>query len=850
MQSYFIKEKTFYDSFGDVQPSQPYIYAYGDRPVFEFSFLPNEIAEGDLLVFAIDNDMVFYDSTPENLLHSASCMVVVRHDVTAEEATAGKVQMRIETRTVKFRDVVNGKVRPVEVISGLYRRRGSDDDINYTLLAKGRAFANGIIADYNALPEPITTADEFYSKTETDSLLDAKADKADLVAHTDDTTIHVTQQEKTEWSNKADRNDIGDATVTITQGGVSKGSFSVNASENVTIDLTGGGAQADWDETDMSSPSYIQNKPNVYTQGETNSLLDAKADKATTLAGYGITDAYTKDEVNAKVSSVYRYKGTVSTYAELPVSGQEVGDVWNVETADSAHGIKAGDNVAWNGTAWDVLAGEIDLTAYATKAELATVATTGNYNDLTNKPDLTTKLDAPATAGTVGQVLTKTESGQAWADAKQYTLTPATKTTLGGVKIGDNLTITQDGTLSADVQDNAVEHLSTLPESWTMDDNGRVFVWEATDGSLSKGHIYKVNTVETASGILIQLTPPAGFPEDFVAFANQVSGLYTPYDTVEGSSGGTVRAYTRYKNPNGSWLTPYISGGNFTNMWMITGNPSGNTDTATDYTGASISADKTSLTAADLTSATWSKNFMNSMQSKSFTDVAGGVSADFEDLTPASTVDIPVASTSTLGGIKVGSRLSIDANGVLSADEQSSSYTLPVASTSTLGGVKVNNSTGALKVASDGLLALLVSSPEAMKNGETGIAVNLKTNGGLMFQTVTYGDPTKALGMSPKATYNQLSGSSVTITPSVQPYKLTASGATTLNSSYSFGINDGVVSTGDIAYAEIVIVLGESGSITAGMDLTLVDALTAGKTNYCVVRWEAEKAKLFVWRVE
>lgn len=211
---------------------------------------------------------------------------------------------------------------------------------------------------------------------------------------------------------------------------------------------------------------------------------------------------------------------------------------------------------------------------------------------------------------------------------------------------------------------------------------------------------------------------------------------------------------------------------------------------------------------------------------------------------------LPAATAETLGGIKVGSRLSIDANGVLSADEQSSSYTLPVASTSTLGGVKVNNSTGALKVASDGLLALLVSSPEAMKNGETGIAVNLKTNGGLMFQTVTYGDPTKALGMSPKATYNQLSGSSVTITPSVQPYKLTASDAVTLNSSYSFGINDGVVSTGDIAYAEIVIVLGVSGSITAGMDLTLVDALVAGKTNYCAVRWEGEKAKLFVWRVE
>ena len=199
MQSYYIKPKAFYDSFGDVQPSQPYIYAYGDRPTFEFSFLPNEIAEGDTLVFAIDNDMVFYDSAPENLLHSASCMVVVRHDVTAEEATAGKVQLRIETRTVKFRDTVNGKVRPVEVISGLYRRRGDGDDISYVLLARGRAFANGIIADYDALPEPITT-DEYYTRGDIDGLLGEKADESALVAHTDNAdidTLHTAaRQEK------------------------------------------------------------------------------------------------------------------------------------------------------------------------------------------------------------------------------------------------------------------------------------------------------------------------------------------------------------------------------------------------------------------------------------------------------------------------------------------------------------------------------------------------------------------------------------------------------------------------------------------------------------------------------
>jgi hypothetical protein len=74
----------------------------------------------------------------------------------------------------------------------------------------------------------------------------------------------------------------------------------------------------------------------------------------------------------ADISSVYKYKGTVSTYADLPSSGQTVGDVYNVETADATHGIKAGDNVAWDGTAWDVLAGVVDLSNYVTTTAMNT----------------------------------------------------------------------------------------------------------------------------------------------------------------------------------------------------------------------------------------------------------------------------------------------------------------------------------------------------------------------------------------------------------------------------------------------------------------------------------------------
>ena len=49
---------------------------------------------------------------------------------------------------------------------------------------------------------------------------------------------------------------------------------------------------------------------------------------------------------------------------------------------------------------------------------------------------------------------------------------------------------------------------------------------------------------------------------------------------------------------------------------------------------------------------------------------------------------VPTATASVLGGIKVGARLSIT-NGVLSADNQGSTYSLPTASASVKGGVKV-----------------------------------------------------------------------------------------------------------------------------------------------------------------
>lgn len=108
---------------------------------------------------------------------------------------------------------------------------------------------------------------------------------------------------------------------------------------------------------DISVPtkvSQLQNDSGYQTSANVESILSSK-------------NYATKSDI----SSVYKYKGSVETYGELPKSNQQIGDVYNVETADSSHGVKAGDNVAWNGTAWDVLSGTVDLS---------------NYYDMTNYP--------------------------------------------------------------------------------------------------------------------------------------------------------------------------------------------------------------------------------------------------------------------------------------------------------------------------------------------------------------------------------------------------------------------------------------------------------------------------------
>ena len=159
------------------------------------------------------------------------------------------------------------------------------------------------------------------------------------------------------------------------------------------------------------------------------------------------------------LTTVYQYKGSVATYANLPTTGQKVGDVWNIETADPDHGIKAGDNVAWDGAQWDTLGGNHDLSGYA-QLNLANTFTALN----TFRANII--VSSGTAAGSQGQIVLGTKPQSATVQANIISSSTgalnyiATENTGHYFKIGNNTastSITTDESETAIFSHNAFE---------------------------------------------------------------------------------------------------------------------------------------------------------------------------------------------------------------------------------------------------------------------------------------------------------------------------------------------------------------------------------------------------------
>ena len=225
-------------------------------------------------------------------------------------------------------------------------------------------------------------------------------------------------------------------------------------------------------------------------QNITDALNTNKADTATTISGYGITDAYTKTEVDAKLSSVYKPKGSLAPSgltASLLVAANE-GFVYNISadfttTSNFVDGAgitaPAGSNVIIknNGTAqspdykFDLLAGgTVDLTNYTrfsdvesyivsditttgTKVPTAAAVKSGIEGYIVTNIDTTgTKVPtAAAVKSAISNAITTTLSSASSGKAADASAVNTRFTTLEGYVGGQNVSTTVEGYIVSDI---------------------------------------------------------------------------------------------------------------------------------------------------------------------------------------------------------------------------------------------------------------------------------------------------------------------------------------------------------------------------------------------------------------
>lgn len=131
-------------------------------------------------------------------------------------------------------------------------------------------------------------------------------------------------------------------------------------------------------------------------------------------------------DMEAKLNSPVRYRGTVATADLLPLN-PAIGDMYNIESK-SIYG-EAGMNVSWNGVTWDTMGAPIDMSLYFTKEEAESVIqrlVTEYFEKNPVKPGATTEQAQQIEQNKTDIASLKTETGS----LKEDMISKADKTSL------------------------------------------------------------------------------------------------------------------------------------------------------------------------------------------------------------------------------------------------------------------------------------------------------------------------------------------------------------------------------------------------------------------------------------
>ena len=336
---------------------------------------------------------------------------------------------------------------------------------------------------------------------------------------------------------------------------------------------------------------------------------------------------------------------------------------YSLPTASSSilGGVKVGTNLSIDGSG---VLSSTDTTYSVGDGGL----TQNNFTDT-----LKTKLDGIATS------------------ANNYSLPTASDSVLGGIKVGTNLSIDGSGVLSSTdttysvgdgglTQNNFTDTLKTKLDGIEASSNN--YSLPTASDSVLGGIKVGTNLSINGSGVLSSTDTTYSVGDGGLTQNNFTDTLKTKLDGIEGSANNYSLPMAGVGILGGIIIGPGLS---------------------IDGSGVVTSTDTTySVGDAGLTQ----NNFTDALKSK-----LDGIEAS------SNNYSLPTASSSVLGGIKVGTNLSIDGSGVLSStnttysvgdggltennftnalkskldgiEGSSNNYSLPTASSSVLGGIKV-----------------------------------------------------------------------------------------------------------------------------------------------------------------
>ena len=184
-------------------------------------------------------------------------------------------------------------------------------------------------------------------------------------ANTEDLADVATSGSYNDLSDKPTIPTVGNAEIEIQKNGTKVDSFTTNQSGskktiNITVptnnnQLTNGAGYI----TSSALPISLSELTDDLGSNPTHTHSQYLTTHQDISGKANASEVYTKSEIDGKLASGMHYKGTKASASALPTTGNQTGDLWNVTDT--------GANYAWDGTKWDKLSENVDLSGLVPK---------------------------------------------------------------------------------------------------------------------------------------------------------------------------------------------------------------------------------------------------------------------------------------------------------------------------------------------------------------------------------------------------------------------------------------------------------------------------------------------------